>query len=396
MPQRRFKIHDGTVIAPSKTVQNGTLWIEGERIAHIGNKPPDNGPWEAVDAEGLIVSPGFVDVHVHGGGGADFMDADPKAAVEAALFHASGGTTSLVAALGTDSLDNWMRMIKAVQEAAQQTGGARILGVHIEGGYFHPNRRGCHLKQHIRNPSPDETRRLLTCADAVRWITLAPELPGAEHLIRAFSERGIVVSAGHSEATFAQVKQAVQWGLRHATHLYNAMSSVIKIPPARYGGVVEAALVLDEMTAEIIADGLHIPAELMQLAYKCKGAEGLAVITDATRAAGMPDGEYVFGRKEEGFRFLVQDGIAMAPDGSGYAGSIIRMIDAVRVAVELVGVSLEDAVAMASSTPAALLGEEKRIGSLEPGKLADVVLFNREEWEVERTFVAGREAYART
>ncbi|MDE0022324.1 MAG: N-acetylglucosamine-6-phosphate deacetylase [Candidatus Poribacteria bacterium] len=396
MPQRRFKIHGGTVIAPNKTVQDGTLWIEGERIAHIGNKPPDNGPWEAVDAAGLIVSPGFVDVHVHGGGGADFMDADPNAAVQAALFHASGGTTSLVAALGTDSLENWMRMIEAVQEAAQQADGARMLGVHIEGGYFHPNRRGCHLKQHIRNPSPDETRRLLTCADEIRWITLAPELPGAEHLIRAFSERGIVVSAGHSEATFPQMKQAVKWGLRHSTHLYNAMSSVVKIPPARYGGVVEAALLLDEITAEIIADGLHLPAELMQLAYKCKGAGGLAVITDATRASGMPDGEYVFGRKEEGFRFLVKDGVATAPDGSGYAGSVIQMIDAVRVAVELIGVSLGDAVAMASSTPAAILGEEKRIGSLEAGKLADVVLFSTEEWKVERTFVAGREAYART
>ena len=254
MPQQRLKIHGGTVLTPGGSVQNGTLWIQGERIAHIGNEPPDEGAWKAVDAEGLIVSPGFVDVHVHGGSGADFMDGDPNAAALAARYHASGGTTALAAALGTDSLEHWVRMIEAVQEAAERGGGgARILGVHLEGGYFHPNRRGCHLKQHIRHPSPDETRRLLQYADAVCWITLAPELPGAEHLIRAFSERGIVVSAGHSEATFQQMQQAVKWGLRHATHLYNAMSSVIKIAPARHGGVVEAALLLDEMTAEIIA-----------------------------------------------------------------------------------------------------------------------------------------------
>ena len=396
MSERRLKIAGGTVLAPEEAIERGTVWTVGERIAHLGPEPPDSGPWEEIDASGLVVSPGFVDVHVHGGGGADFMDADPAAAAAAARFHAQGGTTALLATLGTDSLDNWIRMIEASDAAAESARGARILGTHLEGGYFHPNRRGCHLEQHIRHPSAEETARLLEYIDSIRWITLAPELPGAEALARALSERDATVSAGHTEATFDQMRRAVGWGVRHATHLYNAMSGIVKIPPERHGGAVEAVLLLDEISAEIIADGLHLPPELMQLAFKCKGAEKLILITDAQRSAGMPDGEYVFGRKEEGYRFVVKDGVAMAPDGSGYAGARIQMIDAVQTAVEQVGVSLEEAVQMASASPAALLGEEKRIGSLEPGKRADIVLFSRTgKWKAQRTFVGGREAFAR-
>jgi N-acetylglucosamine-6-phosphate deacetylase len=182
--------------------------------------------------------------------------------------------------------------------------------------------------------------------------------------------------------------------LNHTTHLYNAMSSVLKFGAERRGGVVEASLLLDELTTELIADGHHLPPELMQLAVKCKGVDRVLLVTDAQRAAGMPDGEYEFGRKGEGAPFVVRDGVAKTPDGSGYASSTIRMMDAVRVARELIGVTLSDAVKMASLNPARVLGVEKSYGTLEPGKVADIALFD-DKWQVQATFVEGRPVYQR-
>jgi len=389
----RTAILNGTRITPFRVEPNADgLWIEAGRWI----SPPDSrSGWRIVDASGLYIAPGFIDVHIHGGAGSDFMDGAASDAQRIAGYHATGGTTSLLATTGADSLGGFMRTMDSVAEAmASGAGGARLLGVHVEGPYFSPAKRGCHLARYIRAPRPDDYMPLLE-RDEVRWMTLAPELPGSEGLIRALTERGIVASAGHSEATYPQVEEAVGWGLRHSTHLYNAMSSVTKRGPARIGGLVEASLLLDGMTTELIADGHHVPDELMRLAVRCKGVDGVLIVTDAQRAAGMPDGEYEFGRRGEGVPFVVRNGVAMMPDASGYASSTIRMIDAVRVAHERIGVGIAEAVRMASHNPARRLGLEVELGSLEPGKRADAVLFSP-EWEVVQTLVDGSEVYRRS
>lgn len=393
---RRLRIVGGQLVLPDGIAPNREgVWIEDGRIVAVNETLTAEGDWESVDAKDTFIAPGFVDVHVHGGAGADFLDGTVDAALKATAYHATGGTTSLLATAGAESLDHLLETIDAVDEARRRSGnGARLLGVHLEGPYFNFEKKGCHRADQIRNPEPSEYSRFLERADVVRWMTLAPELSGAEGLIRALCERGIVTSAGHTNATTDQIRNAVAWGLNHTTHLYNAMSSVLKFGAERRGGVVEASLLLDELTTELIADGHHLPPELMQLAVKCKGVDRVLLVTDAQRAAGMPDGEYEFGRKGEGAPFVVRDGVAKTPDGSGYASSTIRMMDAVRVARELIGVTLSDAVKMASLNPARVLGVEKSYGTLEPGKVADIALFD-DKWQVQATFVEGRPVYQR-
>jgi N-acetylglucosamine-6-phosphate deacetylase len=390
-----LRIVSGTLVGADALHENSSLWIVDGRIVHMGADAPEPREWPTVDASGLYVSPGFVDVHVHGGVGADFMDATTADALTIAEYHAAGGTTSLLATTATDSIENILAAVAAARDAQPANRhGARILGVHLEGPYFNPEKKGCHLGAYVRDPDPVEYRRLLA-DNVVRWMTLAPELPGAEGLVRALAAKNIVASAGHSNATFLQMAAAVAWGLRHSTHLYCAMSSVVKQGPQRRGGIVEASLLLDELTTELIADGVHLPPELMRLAVKCKGVEGVLLVTDAQRAAGMPDGEYEFGRRGEGTPFVVRDGVATTPDFTGYASSTVQMMDTVRVACERIGVSLPDAVRMASWNPANVLGLGKTLGSLELGKRADVVLFD-DAWRVHRTIVGGRVVYGRT
>ncbi|MAF09933.1 N-acetylglucosamine-6-phosphate deacetylase [Candidatus Poribacteria bacterium] len=391
--ESHIRIDGGTLVTPTELTPEATLWISGDRIAGVGGPEPHAAEWQVVDAADAYVAPGFIDVHVHGGKGSDFMDATVADAHVVTKYHAEGGTTSLLATLGTDSLDNLLSMVRASADArAAAAPGAKILGSHVEGRYFAMAKKGCHLDRYISDPNPEETEQLLEYADEIAWITLAPELPGAEAFVRALADRGIVVSAGHSDATYSEMVDAMDWGVQHSTHLYNAMSSTVRTPPSKHGGLVEASLLHDELTTEIIADGVHLPPELMKLSFKCKGVDGLALVTDASRGAGMPDGDFVFGRKEEGAPLVVRNGIATIPDGSGYASSTIQMIDTLDVACNIMGTTLVEAVTMATLTPARILGADKAIGSLEVGKQADVVLFD-ETFTVRRTYVDGREVY---
>lgn len=392
----RIKIENGTLISPDGLLPNSSLWMADGLIVGVGDQAIEGGEgreWEKLNAKGMYVAPGFVDVHIHGGAGSDFMDGTLDDTLAICAYHAKGGTTSLLATTATDSIQNILLTIRVVAEArAKKHNGSRILGLHIEGPYFNFEKKGCHLPQYVRNPEPEEYKQLLDFSAEIRRMTLAPELPGAEGLIRALSERGLVPSAGHSNATYLDMVAAIEWGLRHSTHLYCAMSNVVKIGAERRGGIVETSLLLDSITTELIADGVHLPPELMQLAVKCKGTDGVILVTDAQRAAGMPDGEYEFGRRGEGAPFIVKNGVAKTPDGSGYASSTVQMIDTVRVACQKIGVSLSEAVKMASLIPARILGLEKYIGSLEVGKRSDIVLFD-EQWRVQETYIDGRKVY---
>jgi N-acetylglucosamine-6-phosphate deacetylase len=269
--------------------------------------------------------------------------------------------------------------------------GSLLLGAHIEGPYFAQAKRGCHLSRFVRDPEPREYERLLEYAGDISSMTLAPELPGAERLVRALAERGILVSLGHSEASFDQVRAAVGWGARHVTHLYCAMSTITRHGPHRQGGLVEAALTSDELSAEVIADGKHLPPELIRLALKAKGIQRVCAVTDAMRGAGMPDGRYAFGPRD-GQEAVVRDGAAVMPDYSGFASGVARMNDLVRVLRDRVGLTLADAVQMASLNPARVLGLDGRMGSLEAGKEAHVVIADN-DLAVKATLVHGQVVY---
>jgi N-acetylglucosamine-6-phosphate deacetylase len=390
-------IVNGQIVTPGEPVRPGTVVLDGGRIARLA--PPDEPlprGTAIIDAGGGYVAPGFIDVHVHGGGGADFMDATPEAVRTVCRFHASGGSTGLLAttaAAPTEALLAALQVIAGVQR--EGTGGAAILGVHLEGPYFAPTKHGCHLPDQVRAPRPEEYRRLLdACPGLVRWVTLAPEIDGALELIAALAERGIVASAEHSEATEAEVLAAISAGLRHATHLYCAMSTITKRGPERVPGLVETALASDELTTEVIADGHHLAPALLRIAVKAKGPRALLLVTDAMRGAGMPDGRYTFG-PPDGAPAIVEGGVARTPDNTGFASSTARANQLVRNMVRLASCSLAEAVEMASLTPARALGLAERKGRLYAGYDADVVVLD-EALEVRATIVAGEVVYSRT
>lgn len=388
-------IKGGCVITPIRTIREGYVAVQGDSIVEVG-------PWDArrevggriVDASDGYVLPGFVDLHVHGARGRDTMDATTDALGEISRYHAAGGCTAFLATTASSSTEDLLAALDAVREGmACDLGGAQVLGAHIEGPYFAPTRKGCHLPEFVRLPNPEEYEQILAYRDAVRSVTLAPEIAGALPLIRALSDAGVVASAGHSTATYDEVLAGIDAGIRHVTHLFCAMSSVTKRGPYRDAGLIEAALTSDDVTAEFIADGRHVPPALILLALRAKGGDKLCLVTDAMRGAGMPDGTYTFGGLD-GQEVVVRDGISVMPDASGFASGTVRMDALVRHMVQEIGVSLQDAAAMAGRNPAKVIGTADRKGSLREGNDADVVVMDK-NLDVMMTMVGGRVVFDR-
>lgn len=348
---------------------------------------------EEIDAAGRYVAPGLIDIHVHGGGGADFLDGTPEAFLTAAAMHARHGSTTIIPTATSGDWADTLAMHAAWRQALPRNdAGADMPGLHLEGPYFAMSQRGAQDPRHLRQPDPAEYIPLLDeCGgDILRW-SAAPELPGALALGRALRQRGILAAVGHSDASCAQVEAAWEAGYTHATHLYSGMSSVHRVNAYRHAGVVEAAYLIDGMTVEIIADGKHLPRELLQLVYKFKGPDRTALITDAMRGAGMPDGPSVLGHWKAGLPVIIEDGVAKLPDRQSFAGSVATAELLVRNMARLAGVPLTDAVKMATATPARIMGLHDR-GALAPGLRADIVLFD-EDIRIARTIVGGRSVY---
>ncbi|MGB9598147.1 MAG: N-acetylglucosamine-6-phosphate deacetylase, partial [Candidatus Poribacteria bacterium] len=368
--------------------ENGIIRIDGSKISDIGNSEDilNNPDGKIIDAEGKWVLPGFIDIHCHGGKGCDVMDGKFSDIETIAKYHASGGTTAFLPTTASSSIESILQALDAIHQArVYSVNGAKVIGAHIEGPYFCYAKRGCHLPKFVRNPRPQEYNRMLEFSDDIASMTLAPELDGAEELIKKLVNNDILVSIGHSDATYAQVLDAVNWGARHVTHLYCAMSSLVKNGPVRISGVVESALLLDELTVEFIADGRHVPPELIRLAIKTKGIDKVCIVTDAMRGAGMPSGVYTFG-PSDGQEVLVQDEIAIMPDRTGYASTVMRMKDLIKTLIDLVGLDLADAVKMASIVPAKIIGVDDQMGSLEKGKDANIV-FADDSMEIHNTII---------
>lgn len=383
-------IKNGKILTPQGIVDNGIIRIDGSKISDIGDSEDilNNADGIIIDAVGKWVLPGFIDIHCHGGKGCDVMDGKLSDIETIARYHASGGTTAFLPTTASSSIESILQALDAVHQArVYGVNGAKVIGAHIEGPYFSYAKRGCHLPKFVRNPRPQEYNRMLEFSDDIVSMTLAPELDGAEELIKSLVKNDILVSIGHSDATYAQVLSAVNWGARHVTHLYCAMSSLVKNGPVRISGVVESALLLNELTVEFIADGRHVPPELIRLAIKAKGIDKVCVVTDAMRGAGMPSGVYTFG-PIDGQEVLVQDEIAIMPDRTGYASTVLRMKDLVRTLIDLVGLNFIDAIKMASLVPAKIIGLDRQMGSLEKGKDANIIIAD-ENVEVYYTIING-------
>ena len=384
-------LENGYVITPYRMIKNGVVVIENGKIRSVGGKDEVEIPansWR-IDVKGNIVAPGFIDIHVHGGGGADTMDATYEALNTISITHAQGGTTALIPATVSAPLENMVNAINAVREAMSKgVEGAKILGIHIEGPYISVEQKGAHDERFIRSPSKEEVEELLKHLDVIRIITAAPEIKGGLEFGRTMSSKGVLMSIGHSNATIYDVLKAVEAGYKHVTHIYSGCSIVRRIRAYRYPGVVEAAYLIDDLTVEMIADGKHLPPYLMKLVLKNKGLDKVCIVTDAMRAAGLPPGKYKLGPIEA----IVDEGVAWLPDRSAFAGSVAKMNTMIKVLVNDVGLTLQDAIRLASINPAKIIGINDSKGSLAPGKDADVVIMDR-EFNILMTVVEGRIVY---
>jgi N-acetylglucosamine-6-phosphate deacetylase len=371
------------------------LHLAGGKIEAVRPAAPVPPGVRRIDAAGLVAVPGFIDLHVHGARGADFMDATEDAFRVSAEYHAAGGTTAWLPSTATESPQAILACIDmAARCRERRIGPVEILGVHVEGPYMAPKKHGCHDPGFVRAPSREENRAFLDRAHIIKRITLAPEVPGVLDFMAELARHGVVASGGHSDATADQTLAAIDRGMSMITHLYCAMSTIVKNGPFRTPGMLEAALLDDRLATELIADLKHVSKDLMRLALKAKAEKTVCFVTDAMRGAGMPDGTYAFGTVN-GTKAVVEGGVARMLDNSGFASSTVRMIDLVRNAVEALGLDLEAAVRRASLIPATIAGVADRKGSLEPGKDADLVLLEtRPRLEVRKTILAGEVSYA--
>ena len=389
----QLKIFNGRVITPSGILDGGTLLVEGGKIAAVGRGLEARGQVE-IDAEGCYVSPGFIDIHVHGGGGHDFMDNTVEAFVGIAKLHAAHGTTSMCPTTLTSEIEDLYKTIDVYETVSRMKyAGSQFMGLHLEGPYLSMNQRGAQDPRYIRNFDEREYETVVKRSKhIVRW-SAAPELPGASRFGEFMRARNIMPAIAHSDATYEEVVDQIPNGFTHVTHFYSCMSGVTRRNAKRYAGIIEATYLHDELTTEIIADGIHLPAPLLKLVCKVKGPDKVALITDAMRAAGMPAGESMLGGLKNGLKVIVEDDVAKLPDRSAFAGSVATADRLVRNMIKLADITMIDAIKMMTRTPAMIMGFADQKGSLEKGMDADVVIFD-EGIGVRKTIVGGEVVFS--
>ena len=373
------------VLTPDEELAGATVVVRDGRIeaVDIGLTPPAGA--RTFDLAGLTLAPGFIDIHVHGGGGFSLITEDPEEIRSYARWVVNHGVTGFLVTLVGAPLPQMKRWLAAAVAAGEGLGGcARPLGVHLEGPFVNPARRGALPAEGLRPPDVTEFLALVEAAQGrLKIITLAPELPGAADIVAAARQRGVVVSMGHTDATYEQALEAVEWGVRQATHCFNGMRPFHHRDPGCLGAILSSPM----LTAELIADGVHVHPGAMALLLAAKGPQRTMLVTDGIAAAALTDGAYSLA----GEAIQVRDGVASLPDGT-LAGSVGTMDQAVRNMVRLGLAPLAQAVRMASSNPAAALGLGQRLGRVAPGFAADLVALD-ERLEVAMTFVGGVPAY---
>lgn len=382
------------IITPTGVTPGEVLVSEGkiEAIAYAG-KITDSGA-ETIDLGGLYLSPGFIDIHTHGAGNADFMDGDLDSIYQACRAHMEHGTTSIVPTTLTSSKQSLFDFIDLFNQVElNQPGLPHIIGLHLEGPYFAASQKGAQDPKYLRNPDPEEYEEVLRRTDRIARWSFAIELDGANRFLHTLREHNIVSSLAHSDATCEEVERAYENGLAALTHFYSCMAGVKRVNAFRVAGAIEAGYLLDDLFVEVIADGRHLPKELLQLIYKIKGPDRICLVTDSMRAAGMPDGEYLLGSKQTGgILAIVEDEIAKLPDRSAFAGSVATADRLVRTFWSLTGAPLHEVIKMISLTPAKLLHMDRTTGSIAEGKQADLTVFD-DSVDVKMTVVAGEITY---
>ena len=388
------KFYNGRVILGNTFAREGTnVYTENDRIVAVTREDRDFDVGH--DAKGKYISPGFIDMHVHGGNGYDLRKGELEDFLEVSKLHAKHGTCVMLPSGSSNSIATYVKMFEALDEYnrinEEQAVGAHMPGLHLEGPYFSPIQAGAQQANYMTPPIPEDYMYILeNYGDKlIRWSS-APELPGSYEFAKALREYGIVASIGHSDADYDCVMQAYDWGYGLVTHFYSGCSTVHRKNAYRYAGIVEAAYMIDGMDVEIIADGRHLPPALLKLIVKFKGVDRIALVTDAITCAGLPDGsEMLF----ENPNFIIEDGVAKLPDRSAFAGSVCTTNRLVRNMIELADVSLLDAVAMASANPARMANLRDR-GHIREGNFADILIFD-ENIDISLTMVNGKVVFAK-
>lgn len=393
---------NGRIVLSESILDSGVLIADQGLIKYVGptldRLPPDAS---VIDAAGCWIVPGFVDIHVHGGGGADFMDGTVSSVLTALHAHACHGTTTLFPTTTTGTPPQIDSMLSAVSDARMSLSsmlgnrivGSRIAGVHLYGPFFAKDKVGCHRQDGRRDPTPAEYDRYFE-SKLIRIATCAAELEGAAHFYRSARQHGCLVTCGHSNATWSEMQIAFEAGMRHVDHFWCAMSSVSSLR-SRCGTPMQASmeqyvLAKESMSTEVIADGYHLSDELLSFAFKMKGSKRLCLVSDSSRALDMPNGCYRFGNEYDGEWFVYDGKVGRTLDGDGLASSASSLDHMIRIMLRATNAPFHEIIRMASLTPAELTGIADFCGSLDAGKQADLVLLDS-KLEPRRVFIGGLE-----
>ncbi len=380
----------GAVVLADTVLFKSDVLVKGDRIAEVGTDLRVPQGAETIDAAGHHIAPGFIDLHIHGGVGQMFEFADEDGYAKVAQAIAERGATGFLATLAVLPHDNTMQALEtAVNFSSAKTGGAKMLGIHMEGPYLNPEAAGAQIVSAMRPPSLNELSEYKDISgDLLKIMTLAPEIDGGLEMVSALRQAGIIAAAGHSNATFDQIREAVQAGLTHISHTFNAMRGLHHREP----GVVGAALAMDLLTTELICDGHHVHPAAASVVMRCKPHDKIVLISDSVAALGLPEGDHDF----LGTPVLVKNGAVMLKDSDNLAGSVLTLDTAVKNVFNWFGeIALREIFMMASLNPAKVIGMDSSKGDIAVGKDADIILVD-EHFDVALTMVEGRIVYRRT
>ena len=370
-----MKIYNGKIILPDKIIF-GTVEIKNKKISAITEGNPAIVSGDDINANGNYISPGFIDIHTHGAGGSDFMDATVDAYLTAANTHLQHGATTIFPTTLASDLSELENTFEVYKEAKKlNEAGAGFGGFHLEGPYFSLSQSGAQDPKYIKNPDKEEYTHILSLTDDIKRWSAAPELKGALEFGSFMREHGILPSIAHTDANYRQVLSAYECGFTHITHFYSCMSGVHRVDGYRQPGVIESGYLLDNLTVEIIADGKHLPPELLKLIYKIKGADNIALVTDSMRAAGTNAQKSILGSLTKGREVIIDDNVAKMPDKKAFAGSVATADKCVENMIKLADVPIVSAVKMMTKTPARIM-KMMNTGSIEVGYDADIIVFD--------------------
>lgn len=361
---------NGKILTPQGWLYDGSVLISDGKILEVTNSDLAVIGATVIDVKGMYILPGFVAMNVHGGNGYDFLVCTDLAFQEVTLAHLKHGATTIFPTLSSTSFDKIKEADALCAEWMEKSGG-QVQGLHVEGPYLNRKMAGQLYDYLLEEVDPKDYLPIMNKARSIRRWDISPELPGAHDFAREANQRGILTAITHTEAEYDEIKSAWESGFTHAAQFYNAMPGFHKRREYKYEGTVESVYLTDGMSVEVIADGKHLPGTILRLVYKLKGADQTCLVTDALSYAAYQ------GQLPEDSRFIIEDGVCKIADHSSLAGSIATMDVLVRTMVQKAGVSLEDAVKMATITPARLMKVDDKKGSLQRGKDADIVIFDK-------------------